>query len=124
VALPGQPLAVVVGEGAVWVLLEGALLRVDADRHRVTGSVELGAPAGDMTVGPLAVGAAGVWVGTGDAGGVTARADPVSLRVTARSAGRWRWWLAGCCGRRAARAGARSWGSAASMPARCVPIRR
>jgi hypothetical protein len=29
VALPGQPLAVAVGEGAVWVLLQGALLRVD-----------------------------------------------------------------------------------------------
>ena len=50
VALPGQPVAVAVGEGAVWVLLQGALLRVDADRHRVTGSVELGPPAGDMTV--------------------------------------------------------------------------
>jgi hypothetical protein len=87
VALPGQPLAVVVGEGAVWVLLEGALLRVDPDRHRVTGSVELGAPAGDLTVGPLAVGAGAVWVGTGDGARVTARVDPVSLRVTARFGG-------------------------------------
>ena len=45
VALPGQPVAVAVGEGAVWVLLEqGTLLRVDPDRHQVTGRVELGAP--------------------------------------------------------------------------------
>jgi outer membrane protein assembly factor BamB len=87
VALPGQPLAVTVGEGAVWVLLPDALLRVDADRYRVTGSVELGPPAGDMTVGPLAVGAGAVWVGTGDGARVTARVDPVSLRVTARFGG-------------------------------------
>jgi hypothetical protein len=87
VALPGQPVAVVVGEGAVWVLLEGALLRVDADHHRVAGRVELGAPAGDMTVGPLAVGAGAVWVGTGDGARVTARVDPVSLRVTVRFGG-------------------------------------
>jgi hypothetical protein len=86
VALPGQPVAVAVGEGAVWVLLQGALLRVDPDRHQVTGSVELGAPAGDMTVGPLAVGAGAIWVGTGG-GRVTARIDPVRLRVTARFGG-------------------------------------
>jgi hypothetical protein len=86
VALPGQPVAVAVGEGAVWVLLQGALLRVDPDRHQVTGSVELGAPTGDMTVGPLAVGAGAVWVGTGG-GRVTARVDPVRLRVTARFGG-------------------------------------
>jgi hypothetical protein len=108
----------------VVVMLQGALLRVDPDRHRVTGSVELGPPAGDMTVGPLAVGAGAVWVGTGDGARVTARVDPVSLRVTGDSAAMWRWWLAGCCGRPAARAGTRSWGSTASMPARCVPIRR
>jgi hypothetical protein len=35
VALPGQPAAVAVGEGAVWVLLEqGALLRVDPTATR------------------------------------------------------------------------------------------
>jgi outer membrane protein assembly factor BamB len=87
VALPSQPLAVVVGEGAVWVPVQGALLRVDPDRHRVTGSVELGAPAGDMPVGPLAVGSGAVWVGTGDGGRVTARVDPVRLRVTGRFGG-------------------------------------
>ena len=84
VALPGQPVAVAAGEGAVWVLLPGALLRVDPDRHQVTGRVELGAPSGDTAVGPLAVGAGAVWVGTGDGGGVTARVDPARLRVTAR----------------------------------------
>jgi hypothetical protein len=87
VALPGQPLAVVVGEGAVWVLVEGALLRVDPDRHQVTGRVELRAPAGDLPVGPLAVGAGAVWVGTGDDARVTARVDPVRLQVTARFGG-------------------------------------
>jgi hypothetical protein len=82
VALPGQPAAVAVGEGAVWVLLEyGTLLRVDPDRHRVTGRLELGAPSG-----PLAVGAGAVWVGNGQAT-VTARVDPVRLRVTARFGG-------------------------------------
>jgi hypothetical protein len=79
VVLPGQAAAVAVGEGAIWVLLEhGTLLRVDPDRHRVTGRLELGAPSG-----PLAVGAGAVWVGNGQAT-VTARVDPVRLRVTAR----------------------------------------
>ena len=79
VALPGPAAAVAVGEDAVWVLLEqGTLLRVDPDRHQVTGRLELGAPAG-----PLAVGAGAVWVGNGQAT-MTARVDPVRLRVTAR----------------------------------------
>jgi hypothetical protein len=82
VALPGQAAAVVVGEGAVWVLLEqGTLLRVDPDRQQVTGRLELGAPTG-----PLAVGAGAVWVGNGQAT-VTARVDPVRLQVTARFGG-------------------------------------
>jgi hypothetical protein len=94
VALPGQPAALAVGEGAVWVLLEdGSLLRVDPDRHRVTGRLELGAPSGgmpmgpwDVRVGPLAVGAGAVWVGT-RRGRVTVRVDPVHLRATARFGG-------------------------------------
>jgi hypothetical protein len=82
VALSGHPAAVAVGEDAVWVLLgQGTLLRVDPDRHRVTGRLELGAPTG-----PLAVGAGAVWVGNGQAT-VTARVDPVRLRVTARFGG-------------------------------------
>jgi hypothetical protein len=65
VALPGAAAAVAVGEGAVWVLLvQGTLLRIDPDRHQVTGRLELGAPTGSMPVGPLAVGAGAVWVGT------------------------------------------------------------
>jgi outer membrane protein assembly factor BamB len=94
VALPGPAAAVAVGEGAVWVLLEqGSLLRVDPDRHQVTGRLELGAPSGgmpmgpwDVRVGPLAVGAGAVWVGT-RRGTVTVRVDPVRLRVTARFGG-------------------------------------
>jgi outer membrane protein assembly factor BamB len=87
VALPSPAAAVAVGEGAVWVLLEqGTLLRVDPDRYQVTGRVELGTPGQGMAVGPLAVGAGAVWVGTGD-GRVTARVDPVGLRVTARFGG-------------------------------------
>jgi hypothetical protein len=83
-ALPGPAVAVAVGEGAVWVLLEqGTLLRVNPDYYQVTGRVELGAPGQGMAVGPLAVGAGAVWVGTEDAR-VTARVDPVGLRVTAR----------------------------------------
>jgi hypothetical protein len=82
VALPGPAAAVAVGEDAVWVLLgQGTLLRVDPDRHQVTGRLELGAPTG-----PLAVGAGAVWVGDGQAT-VTARVDPVRLRVTARFGG-------------------------------------
>ena len=82
VTLPGPAAAVAVGEDAVWVLLaQGTLLRVDPDRHRVTGRLELGAPTG-----PLAVGAGAVWVGNGQAT-VTARVDPVRLRVTARFGG-------------------------------------
>jgi hypothetical protein len=94
VALPGQPAAMAVGEGAIWVLLEeGTLIRVDPDRHQVTGRLELGAPSGgmpmgpwDVRVGPLAVGAGAVWVGT-RRGTVTVRVDPVRLRVTARFGG-------------------------------------
>jgi hypothetical protein len=86
-ALPGQPVAVAVGEGAVWVLLEqGTLLRVDPDRQQVTGRLELGTPTGGMRVGPLAVGAGAVWVGN-EQGTVTARVDSVRLRVTARFGG-------------------------------------
>jgi hypothetical protein len=37
--LPGRAAAVAAGEDAVWVLLEqGTLLRVDPERHRVTGA--------------------------------------------------------------------------------------
>jgi hypothetical protein len=82
VALPGQPAAVAIDKDAVWVLLEhGTLLRVDPERHRVTGRLELGAPTG-----PRAVGAGAVWVGNGQAT-VAARVDPVRLRVTARFGG-------------------------------------
>jgi hypothetical protein len=88
VLLPGQPVQVAAGEGALWVLLEhGILLRVDPDRHRVTGRAELGATTGGGSTGPLAVGAGAVWVGNGEDGTVTARVDPVSLRVTARFGG-------------------------------------
>jgi hypothetical protein len=88
VVLPGPAAAVAVGESAVWVLLEqGALLRVDPDRHRVTGRLELEAPAGGMPAGPLAVGAGAVWVGTRGAT-VTVRVDPLRLRVTGRLGGR------------------------------------
>jgi hypothetical protein len=88
VALPGPAAAVAVGEGAVWVLLEqGTLLRVDPDRHRVTGRLELEAAPGGMPAGPLAVGAGAVWVGTRGAT-VTVRVDPARLRVTGRMAGR------------------------------------
>jgi hypothetical protein len=87
VALPGPAAAIAVGEGAVWVLLEqGTLLRVDSDRHQVTGRVDLEAPTGGRRAGPLAVGAGAVWVGMGE-GMVTARIDPVRLRVTARFGG-------------------------------------
>jgi hypothetical protein len=86
VALPGQPVAAAVGEGALWVLLEhGTLLRVDPDRRQVTGRIELRVAGQGGAVGPLAVGAGAVWVGTGD--GRTARVDPVRLRVTARVGG-------------------------------------
>jgi hypothetical protein len=67
-ALPGPAAAVAVGEGTVWVLLEqGILLRVDPDRHQVTGRVELGAPGEGGRAGPLAVGAARSGSATGRA---------------------------------------------------------
>jgi hypothetical protein len=84
--LPGPAAAVAVGEGAVWVLLEqGTLLRVDPDRHQVTGRLDL---EGATRRGPggLAVGAGAVWVAIRD-DTVTARIDPVRLRLTARFAG-------------------------------------
>src|SRR5215211_3849150 len=82
VVLPGPAAAVAVGEDAVWVLLgQGTLLRVDRDRHRVTGRLELDAPTG-----PLAGGGGAVGGGNGQAT-VTTRVDPVRLRVTARFGG-------------------------------------
>ena len=54
VVLPGPAaaVAVAVGEDAVWVLLgQGTLLRVDPERHQVTGRLELGAPTGPLAVG-------------------------------------------------------------------------
>jgi hypothetical protein len=91
VALPAQAATVAVGEGAVWVLLErGTLLRVDPDRHQVTGRLELGTTDDEGApwerAGPLAVGAGAVWVGNGQ-GTLTARVDPERLRVTTRIGG-------------------------------------
>ena len=73
------------------------MLRVDPDRHQVTGRLELGAPSGgmpvgpwDVRVGPLAVGLAhgdgAVWVAGPStrglhAGGILLRVDPASGRV-------------------------------------------
>jgi streptogramin lyase len=103
--LPGQPAAVAVGEGAVWVLLEGnRLLRVDPERHQVTGSVDL-APPGEGGFGsPLTVGEGAVWVSAWEGRAVTLRIDPVRLRETARfdghavaAAGGALWSY--CCGR-------------------------
>ena len=87
VVLPRPAAAVAVGEDAVWVLEQGTLLRVDPDRHQVTGRLELEAPPGGTPAGPLAVGAGAVWVGTRGAT-VTVRVDPVRLRVTGRLGGR------------------------------------
>jgi hypothetical protein len=88
VALPSSAAAVAVGEGALWVLLDqGILLRVDPDRHQVTGRVKLEAPASwSGPAGPLVVGAGAVWVGNLE-GTATLRVDPVRLRVTARVGG-------------------------------------
>jgi hypothetical protein len=85
VRLPGQPAAVAVGEGAVWVLLEGnRLLRVDPERHQVTGSVDLARPGDGGFGSPLVVGEGAVWVRAWEGREVTLRIDPVSLRETAR----------------------------------------
>jgi hypothetical protein len=89
VPLPSSAAAVAVGEGAVWVLLNPGrtLLRVDPDRYRVTGRVELWAPRSwGGPAGPLAVGAGAVWVGNLE-GTASVRVDPVGLRVTARVGG-------------------------------------
>jgi hypothetical protein len=85
-ALPGPAAAVAVGEGAVWVLLQqGTLLRVDPNRHQVTGRLDLEGAA-SRGVGGLAVGAGAVWVAMRE-GTVTARIDPVRLQVIARLGG-------------------------------------
>jgi streptogramin lyase len=86
--LPSSAVAATVGEGALWVLLDqGTLLRVDPDRHQVTGRVELGTTTSwSGPAGALAVGAGAVWVGNLE-GTATVRVDPASLRVTARFGG-------------------------------------
>ena len=66
------PIAVAVGEGAVWVVNsdDGTLSRIDPGARRVTRTIGLGTPASDV-----AVGFGSVWVANGTAGSLT-RVDP------------------------------------------------
>jgi YVTN family beta-propeller protein len=66
------PIAVAVGEGAVWVVNseDGTLSRIDPKTRKVTRTIGLGTPASDV-----AVGFGSVWVANGTAGSLT-RIDP------------------------------------------------
>jgi hypothetical protein len=76
VLLAGEPppVAVAVGEGAVWALLaDNTLLRVDPGAHRVTGRLE---PAGPLRPVPLPGTVYGLAAGEGAAWVLTGAADP------------------------------------------------
>ncbi len=81
-ASPGPQFAtwsqLMVGDGRLWVVVDGVLVGVDPRRPIAMARIRLGRP-GDF-VNLLAVGAGGVWVGTG--AGVV-RVDPVTSRVVA-----------------------------------------
>lgn len=95
VALPGRPVAVAVGEGAVWVLSgaggawpnqTGWLLRLDPRSGRVTATTPLPQLFANQTVGPV-IGGDAVWVigqssQLSQGGSVLLRIDPASGRVT------------------------------------------
>jgi YVTN family beta-propeller protein len=73
-ALPGLAM----GAGAVWVIGDASdrrMWRIDPARHRVTATIDLGFPPGDV-----AVGGGAVWV-TDELGDRLVRIDPASNRV-------------------------------------------
>jgi hypothetical protein len=79
---PAPPFAdqgqLMVGEGGLWVVVDGVLVGVDPRRPSAAARIRLGRP-GDF-VNLLAVGAGAVWVGTG--AGVV-RVDPATSQVAA-----------------------------------------
>ena len=79
-----------VGDGRLWVVVDGVLVGVDPRRPNAVGRLRLGRP-GDF-VNLLAVGAGAVWLGTG--AGVV-RVDPATGRVAATLADDNPPWAAG-----------------------------
>jgi len=77
VPVGSRPIAVAVGEGAVWVanVEDGTLSRIDPRTRKVVRTVGLGTPATDV-----AVGFGSVWVANGSAGTLS-RVDPRSSAV-------------------------------------------
>jgi hypothetical protein len=74
----------VVGEGRLWVMLDGVLVGVDPRRASAAARIRLGRPdqAGEF-VNLLAAGAGAVWVaiGAGGAGASVVRVDPATTKV-------------------------------------------
>ncbi len=77
--------AVAVGEGGVWALRGGSVVRVDPRGDRVTARIRVAAAAGFWD-GRFALGAGALWVGAGDH---AIRVDPGSGRVGRVRAGAW-----------------------------------
>jgi hypothetical protein len=100
VPVGGEAFPVAVGEGAVWVVLHGQLVRVDPSRNRVAARVRVSPPEQVVDV-LLAVGGR-VWVATSAgvvgvdprAGRVLGTAPTGGRRVAVAAAGGSLWWLA------------------------------
>ena len=77
IAVGRRPIAVAIGEGAVWVANadDGTVSRIDPDRREVLATVGIGSPASD-----IAAGGGSVWVANGSAGTVS-RVDPSTNSV-------------------------------------------
>ena len=79
-----DPVAVALGEGAVWVAANGlrgnAVLRISPSTGAILGRVPFRAGLGDAELNDIAVGEDAVWVTT--LGGTLFRIDPATARVT------------------------------------------
>jgi virginiamycin B lyase len=69
--------AIATGAGAVWVVFDGTLFRIDAAANRVVSTIPVGLVEG------LAVGRGYVWAANHE-GGFVLRIDPATNQVTAR----------------------------------------
>jgi DNA-binding SARP family transcriptional activator/DNA-binding beta-propeller fold protein YncE len=87
VLLGGRPVAIVFGEGGVWVANadDSKVSRIDPETRKVTGEIRVGADIRDLTTG-----FGSIWVADGKEGTVTRierRLDKTTLRLARRSEG-------------------------------------
>jgi YVTN family beta-propeller protein len=75
---------IAVGEGAVWVIDNGGLVRIDPASNRIAARIEiLVTPFATLDAGGIAAGEGAVWV-TNPVAGTVSRISPASNRVSSR----------------------------------------